>query len=205
MTNKRDNIVSLIVGGRGRRKTSLLKETLWAKAATSSIVIVDTFDNPVWRDMGIYVNGNPLNQSMAAYKIPIINADQLYKIDRGIKRIFNSDTDELLNQVQTRCRNTTVVIEDATRFLEGNLSEDVKRFVLDTKQTNVDLIMVFHSLTDTPPKLGRWSDYLTLFKTQEQWTSGVANKFSNPAVEKIFNQVNQAPDPFIHRTVCLRA
>lgn len=202
---KRDNIVSLIVGGRGRRKTSYVKNVLWPLRNDRRIIIVDTFDNPVWHHMSPTVDDKPLIPERGEYKIPIIREDDLLDKTKGIFRIFSSNTDDLLSEIQLKCRNCTVLIEDATRFLEGNLDESVKRFVLDTKQTNIDLLMVFHSLSDTPPKLGRWSDYLTLFKTQEEFDSTIKKKFSNPQVKVLFDKIAASKDPFVNGTVCLRA
>lgn len=204
MTKTRDNIVGLIIGGRGRRKTTYTKNLIWGLRDKRRIFIVDTFDNPVWRNMGMIVNGSPLDPERTEYPIPIIEADQLYEEDPGIFRIFSSDTDEMLTNIQTRCRNCMVIVEDANRFLESNLDASMRSLILDTKQTNVDLFFIFHSLSDTPPKLCRWSDILTLFKTQERWNSSLQTKFPNPIIERTFQSVASSKDEFIYKSVSLR-
>jgi hypothetical protein len=204
MEPKRDNIVGLIIGGRGRRKTTFVKDLIWKIKDKRRIVIVDTFDNSVWRNMGTVVNGKPLIQERAEYAIPVIDADQLYDDHKGIFRIYSSEVDEMLTMIQERCRNTMVIVEDANRFLESNLDASMRSLILDTKQTNVDLFFVFHSLRDTPPRLCRWADTLTLFKTQEKWNSSLENKFPNPAVEALFKNVADSNNEFVNKTCSLR-
>lgn len=201
----RDNTVTLLVGGRGRRKTTYIKEVIWKLKDKKRILIVDTFASPVWEHCGTIVNGVAINQEMADYKIQTINFDQLGNQGKGIFRVFSSDTNEMLAQVQKKCTNQLVVLEDATRFLEGQITPELKRFVLDTKQINVDMIMVFHALKLVPPKLSMFSDYLVLFKTQENWGSSLNERFPQPSVQETFFKVKSDPNEFVKKMCDLRA
>jgi hypothetical protein len=201
----RDNAVTLLVGGRGRRKTTYIKDVIWKLRDKRRIVVVDTFDSPVWRHLGTIVAGQALNQEMADYKIPTISINQLSETKPGVYRIFNSDTNLMLQEIQRRCSNCLVILEDATRFIEGNITQELKKFVLDTKQINVDMIMVFHALKLVPSKLSMFSDFLVLFKTQELWNSDLGNRFPQPGVMDEFLKLKEDKDEFKKVTIDLRA
>ena len=142
---------------------------------------------------------------MADYKVQDITIDDLQSKDKGVYRIFSTDTSTLIQEIQRRCTNCLVIIEDATRFIEGNITPELKKFVLDTKQINVDLIMVFHALKLVPPKLSMFSDFLTLFKTQEKWNGDLNNRFPQPGVMEAFMKLQQDRDEFKKVMIDLRA
>jgi hypothetical protein len=206
MSATRDNIATIVAGGRGVRKTSYLKDLIWPLRDSRRIIIVDTFDSDVWKTMGAWNKETQkwIDEERFEYKIPIITPDDLYDDSFGIYRIFSSDTEELLCLIQERNRNCYTIIDDGGRFFDEQLPRSAKKFVLNTKQINVDLTIVFHSLSEVPPKLARWCDVLTLFKTQENWSPTIYNKFTTSKVQKLFEYVQASRDPFIKKSVMLR-
>ncbi len=185
--NTRINKVSLIVGGRGSGKTDFVKNLIYQ--IPKRRIICDTFDSPVWKTFKTY-----LHPERESERIKEIGFDNVKSQDKGAFKLISSDTDRIFQTIESDAWNSLVVIEDATRFIRKNVDESVRKFVLDTKQKNLDLIFIFHSLSDVPPDLIRWSDTLTLFKTNETFTSYMRNKFPNQMIEKAFEKVRTLPD-----------
>lgn len=183
----RTNKVTIIVGGRNQGKTDFVKNLLYPNRS-NRIIIGDTFDNPPWRNWKTH--DHPERE---AETLPIVSAENFLSNSDPVIRLADSDTNAIFDHIQFNVMNASVVLEDATRFIDSNVPDSVKNFVLDTKQKNIDLFFVFHSLSDVPPKLVRWSDYLTLFKTNENFNSYLRQKFPNQAIEAAFNRVKSLP------------
>lgn len=193
MAGPRINKVSLIVGGRGQGKTDFIKNTIFPLQTRR--IICDTFDSPVWRNYKTFQH--PERESEI---IKMIDLNDVKKSDKGTFRLISSDTEAIFKQIESDAWNAQVIIEDATRFISRQVDSNVRKFVLDTKQRNLDLIFVFHSLTDVPPDLIRWSDTLTLFKTNETFTSYLRGKIPNQSIEKAFRKVSELPK-YAHLTI----
>jgi hypothetical protein len=48
----------------------------------------------------------------------------------------------------------------------------------------------------TPPDLARIADFIVLFKTNERFSPSLRNKYPNPNIEKVFNEVNMQKGQF---------
>lgn len=156
----RTNKVSLIVGGRGVGKTDFTKRVMKSSHHSKQLV-VDTFDNPPWRTMATH---DDLHNNDS---FPIIDVGMLKRWSAGRYRVAESNISITMANIMKYANNSLIIFEDATRYIGSKPSEEIKNFVLDSKQKNLDLIFVFHSLMSVPPDLVRWSDTLTLFKTNE--------------------------------------
>ncbi len=166
----RINKVSLIAGGRGVGKTNFIKKVLKASPINKKLVI-DTFDSPPWRTLETYDNPDG-----RMFEIPVMPNNYLKSWKQGFYRLFSSSPERLFDDIEKHVTNAVIVFEDATKYLNGRLNDDVKRLVYDSKQKNLDLIFIFHSLGSIPPELVRAADTLTLFKTNE----GMPNKDKYP-------------------------
>lgn len=160
MNQPRNNIISLVVGRRGTGKTDLIKNEIVIPSPLKKKLIVDTFENPAWRNLKTF-----LRPEMESASIPLLQIDQLQYWNNGLYRIFSSDTEELFEEIERTCFNTLLVFEDATKYIGGRLSPSMRKFLLDSKQKNLDVVLVFHSLASIPPELVRIADFITLFKT----------------------------------------
>lgn len=185
-TEPRTNKVTLIIGGRNEGKTDFIKNLIYP--LKQQVIICDTFDVPVWRNFKTFLHPERVSE-----EITMCQVEGMMKAKQKAIRVINSNTDLIFDHIQHHVWNRFIVIEDATRFVDANVQDNVKNFVLDTKQRNIDLVFTFHSLSDVPPKLIRWSDYITLFKTQENYTSTIRNKIPNQKIEKAFERVKQMP------------
>lgn len=192
----RQNQVILIVGQRGSGKTDTTKNLLFPLQKTfPKIIVFDEFDSDVWHTFETWNNPDRIS-----IPIPKITTEQFKVLKRGVARIIaeKEDLNEYFELFRTYARNTVLVLEDASRYLEGNLPPMLKRIVFDTKQTNVDSFMVFHSLADVPPKLARNCNFLILHKTAD---TSVPEKFKMKNVIEAFEFVNASENQFINRTI----
>lgn len=159
----RTNKVILIVGNRGTGKTDFVKNLIHSQMQTfPKQLIVDTFDSDVWHNLQTWNNPQGFN-----IEIPVIQGKDLGRWRKGIARMFSAEIKPMLAQIQEGAKNTFLVFEDATKYVGSRLTDDMRKFVLDSKQKNLDIVFIFHSLASIPPELVRVSDILVLFKTNE--------------------------------------
>lgn len=154
----------LIVGNRGTGKTDFCKNEIILPGQKNfpKTLIIDTFDSEVWHDLKTFKNPDGFHT-----KINVINPKDLGRWRSGIARMFSGDVQPMLASIQQFAKNTLLIFEDATKYVGSRLTDDMRRFVLDSKQKNLDIVFIFHSLASIPPELVRISDILVLFKTNE--------------------------------------
>jgi hypothetical protein len=193
----RDNIVSLVVGTRGTGKTDFIKNLLYqSKIAFKKQLVVDTFDSTVWRNLKTFTN--PAQENVTVPVLPLANFPHWLT---GLYRMFDSDTDLMMSLIQDHANNCQIVFEDATKYVGSKLSKDMKKFVLDSKQKNLDLIFIFHSLASIPPDLVRVADTLTIFKTNEGEPS--KDKYPFPSIPEKMQKVRDSKDRYCNVTIRL--
>lgn len=140
--------MSLLLGRRGTGKTFYMKRVIMSfLMKQSKALIIDTLDHPAY------------------FGVKTIPPEFI----RGMRggdccRCWGSNTDKILEACE-EFKNGLLVIEDATKFIEGRLQDSVKRLVYDSKQKNVDIVFIFHGFVACPPALFRICDNIVLFKT----------------------------------------
>lgn len=196
---KRVNTINVVIGDRGTGKTTFIqgdkllkiKGVLAAYDNSQSIkkqLIVDTFDNPVWKH------------------IPIITIEQLPQWKKGNYRLFGSDTDLLLSEIEQNCYNTVIIFEDATKFIKRYLTKEIERLLYDTKQKNIDVWLIYHHMWAVPNDLIRIADTLTLFKTGDNFDNALFSKYGrNPHIEKLFKDVSKHENQYYCKSIKLGA
>lgn len=192
--NDRTNKVVCVVGDRNTGKTQFLKELVLNSPLPKSL-IVDTFKSKSWHDMATF--DKPEN---GAKKVGRILPENLPHWKTGIYRMYGSDTDYLMSQIQQHCFNSLIIFEDATKYIGKELTKDVKHFIIDSKQKNLDLVFVFHSLKDLPGDLVRIMDFITLCKTGDQYNSSLRSKYPDQ-VEIAFKQVMASKNQYEKITI----
>lgn len=157
----RDNVIIIVVGTRGTGKTDETKGLIRKLSPNfPKTVIIDTFDSGVWQNMGTHDFPQGENQV-----IPIIPIDKFPRFKAGIGRMFSSDTKEIMHMIEKHAKNMLIVLEDSRKYIKTKLTNDVERFLIDSKQKNIDIILVFHSLSKVPVDVLDLADYLILKKT----------------------------------------
>jgi hypothetical protein len=193
---KRINNIIIVTGTRGTGKTTFIKgseklkingliDAYLDRDPKQKILIVDLFDSPVWRE------------------IPIITVEKLTRWKSGIYRFFDTNETMLFHNINRHCYNTIIIFEDSTKYINNKLPEDLRRLLIDSKQKNNDVIFAFHYLMGVPPDLVRISDYLVLFKTGENYTNYLRNKYPHPDIEKAFKEVQASKNFHINKTIAL--
>jgi len=165
----RANKIFLVIGARGTGKTEFLKN-IFAKQKNlfPKALIVDTFDNDVWRNLKTAIC--PDNENI---NVPVIEVETYKRWQSGLGRIFSNKPKDLLNLSQEHAKNSTIIIEDSRKFIPSRLTDQIRAFFIDTKQKNIDLYLVFHSLNAVPPEVLTYTDILVLFKTNDGKPSSV--------------------------------
>ena len=193
----RTNIVNTLCGTRGTGKTKFIQgdQSLNVKGIiptyqehnpAMNILIADTFDNPVWN-----------------YVKPM-KVEDLPKWKRGFYRVFDKDTAKMMYYIEKYVYNTVIFFEDATKIIGSKLKHDEKSFVIDSKQKNLDLWFIFHSLNVVPNDLIRVMDYCQLFKTNEALSSSLMNKYNNnELLVGAFNRIKQHESRYYTETVLI--
>jgi hypothetical protein len=185
----RINYVNLILGKRGSGKTTYVLELIQKIRKTRpemKILIVDTFENPSY------------------FHIPKISIDMLPRWQNAnVYKIFGSNTDEILEAIQTHCYNTLIIFEDAVKYINKNLQKNVRKFIIDSKQKNLDLIFLFHGFMSTPPELFRLSDSITLFRCDEP-DSRKSEIIEFEEIKKTWLQIYKSKNPYEKKTIRLQ-
>ena len=192
----RANKLFIYVGNRNTGKTDFIKNLIPSFPQPKTLV-VDTFDSPVWRNLKTWNHPERENQP-----IPVITPEQVKLHQHGVFRTFSSDIDYLQTIISSDVSDCAVILEDASRYYSMNLTRDQRNYLLNSKQKNVDFHLVFHFLTDIPPKLVKLADYITIFKTGEKAIN--TDKYTHPEFETAFNYVANSKNRYEHVTLQLQ-
>lgn len=197
MTETRTNKVILVVGGRGVGKTSWLKKLI-LKSKFQKKLIVEMFHSPVWHDFETFDNPEG-----AFEMIPVIpmNAKLMKRWKRGVAFTYSSSKAEIFEVIESAIMNCLVVFEDATKYLKRSLTDEQESFVVDSKQKNVDLIFVFHSLSAVPPRLVALSDILVLFKTKDGKLKSAYDPW--PELQQNIDELRNSNNKYVHKIISL--
>lgn len=193
--DKRFNYVSVLVGDRGTGKTTWLKgdPSVNIKGLFPSyleqnkkVLITDTLDHPAYREF------------------PMIRMEQIPRWKKGVYRLIIRP-DEFVPAIeyfQEHIWNALVVVEDAYKVMQERIPKPVSRYIIDTKQKNVDMIFMYHTWGWVVPKLATICDAFEIFKTEDspeirkQAIAGCYNR-----VLQAYNQVMADPSPFARKSV----
>lgn len=187
MSETRINMVNAVLGRRGTGKTTYIREQLIPpyKAAMPNqrILICDTLDHPAYKD------------------VPAINVDQLKRwTGGGMYRIFGRNTDEILQTIDKHLVNCLVILEDASKYLQRTLNPEVRGFIYDSKQKNLDIVFMFHGFMSAPPELFRVIDNLVLFKCDAP-DNRKRDMVNYDEVKQAYDRVMQHESPYYNETI----
>lgn len=148
--------VILVIGGAKQGKTPFIKD--YCKGGNCLV-----FD--VQNEYGTktkYPNQIPYNLS------------EDNKLSRS--RVIDLELDNFINLCSTK-RNTVCVFEEATMFFQGATAKPMRKLIFSKAHTRNNYILVFHSINSVPPRIMESSDYIVLFKTNDE-ESTVERKYS---------------------------
>lgn len=179
--SKRHNYINLIIGRRGCGKTTFFKKIL--NAEQKKILVVDTFLHPSYNEF----------QEIKIKDIP--------RFKSGKARVVCNDFEDLFYQINNHCINTHILFEDCTKYIETNVPSELKKFIVDSKQKNLDLSFMYHGFGFVQPTMFRLADTITIFKTNEQIKRYESKIPNYEVVEQASQLVKINKSPFYFKTV----
>lgn len=191
----RTNKIIIIVGTRNTGKTDFAKNLLDDFPQPKSL-IVDVLDNPVWHNLKTHNHPEWVERV-----VPIMPVEKLPYHKSGLYRVYSSDIRTLEAMIEEHVSNTVVVFEDATRWFKPNLTDAQLRYILNSKQVNCDLVLVFHNLRKVPRDVVSNADYLVLFKTGEAVYD--KDKYYHAGFDQAFKEILKSDNRYIHRIIQL--
>lgn len=184
----RMNKVALTVGRRGSGKT------------TQTLKVLEVFQKNFERT---FIFDTLNHEDYMQY--PIIGPEMIPAIKKGTVRVMvNQDTfPSIMAVIKDNCRNCGLIYEDAGKYITETIDQQFRNVILDTKQRNVDALILFHGFGDVPSKLYRDIDMLTIFKTND---SPKTYKYKIPQFQTVYNlhlEVMKSPVKWEHRTLMI--
>ena len=144
----RKNATIIIVGQKGTGKTTLSKKLLEQSKVPKKLVF-DPTGQEAWQSY------------------PRINPAHLPYWKKGAKRLFEEDTEEMLRLINQHVRDTFIVFDDASAYIDFIVKTEIKSLLTRNRHHNNDLIYIFHSLRLVPVRLYEYASHLILFKTND--------------------------------------
>jgi hypothetical protein len=186
----RNNLIYSILGRRGCGKTHFTIHELLATYQKSHseqrILIIDKIDHKDYRH------------------VERISTAMLQRWSGGgMYRIYGEPIPAVFEAINRCVTNSLILFEDATRFFDGRTPDDVKDFLFDSKQKNVDLFFQFHGFALIPPVILRNTEVLTVFKCDkpERRRSDIVEY---DMVEQTWHTVMNDPNPYAKKTIRLQ-
>lgn len=90
-------------------------------------------------------------------------------------------------------KNYNICFEDATGFLRGKQQKELSQLIVSKRHTGNNYIFLFHSINRVPPELMEISNYIILFKTNDN-IDLIDRKFKNDKLNKAFLQLQKMKD-----------
>lgn len=129
------------------------------------------------------------------YIFDVNNEFRHLPIDTGAMYPQMRNTDLDLKRFVSICEkinNTNVLIEDATGFLRGKQSDTFSRLLVKKRHQRNNYIILFHSINRVPPELMEMSNFIYLFKTNDNFKI-IDTKFKNQSLNNAFLRLQKMP------------
>ena len=154
----RINYVYLLVGKRGCGKTTSAIQL--ANSISKRILVVNTDVNEAYDEF----------ESITLEQLPQWNTKQAVIITNEAIEVFTLANDYV--------KNCTIIFEDTAKYVSQNVEQNVRRFVINHRMNNIDVILMYHALKFVPPYLAMNFNRLILYKTQDSNSADIKSKFA---------------------------
>lgn len=184
----RQNMIYVFAGQIGSGKTdntkSVMEKIYSSNSSIDKMVVYDDDDNDTWHTMETWNHSE-----WKSHQLPIVNQEQLLRLKSGRVRYIGYDFEKDIYDL-SQLRNTVLLIEDSQRFITntGQPTKHLRHLLLNVKQRNIELILIFHSLMDIPSWLARICRIIILHHTEDH---KCPTKFSNPKIAIAFNKLKE--------------
>ncbi|MCX6208377.1 MAG: hypothetical protein NTZ59_02450 [Bacteroidetes bacterium] len=152
--SERQNKLFLFIGQRGSGKTTHANNVANAfikSHIANKIIVVDTDAHPFYNDFDV------------------VDIESLKNVRSKKIRCEDADDSDLFLTLNTYQRNAFVIFEDAAKYVSSNISNALKKCIIDMRKRNFDLAFMFHSLSDVPPYIAKNYNAMVLFKTLDNF------------------------------------
>lgn len=120
---------------------------------------------------------------------PIIDVNQLHKFKSGKARvIFNEDDPRFFRTIRENFHDGFLVLDDSAFFLADRRAEHFRKLWMKNRQTNNDVVAIFHGMSEVPPNFWTFVSILALFNTTDSFER---SKYGYPEPEKMIKRVYQ--------------
>lgn len=143
----RPNYVIVLVGAPRTGKTFYL-DNLIAKEK-KKVLIYDVNNEKNWRKY----------PQMALHQVPLWKS--------GKYRLFTDDTEQLFTHIYQSVRNASIVLEDATSYINNNTAAILKKILVSRRHWNLDVYLTFHGLNMVPPLVYELCNFIVVKKTND--------------------------------------
>ncbi len=166
---------TIVMGGeKGTGKTSVAQKLL--SVNNKNYIVVDLQDHPAYR------------------YLPTIEINDIKRRPEFDCRIITRKPYDAIAEINEHIYNMNIVLEDARRYIRPNMALVAEEFVINHKQHNMDLIIMYHSLKQVPPFLVDLLDKVVVFKTKDKFKA-IASKFCEELAVK-HKAVMASDNPF---------
>lgn len=114
-----------------------------------------------------------LKKFVKGRKVYVFDVNDEYK---GLPRDCNLIHENFVSHCLENVTGTNICFEDATGFFQGKVGSEMTRLIVQKRHAKNNIILLFHSIADIPPKMARLANYLVLFNTNDEQTT-VKGKF----------------------------
>lgn len=149
--------VYLIIGAAGSGKSPFVKKMIGVNKRCCIFDVRDEYGNRTK-----YAGQQPLN----------IPTNTALMRSRYVGREMNQFID-----ICDKKRDTICVFEEATMFFEGKTWAKMRMILTDRFHTRNTYCLLFHSINSVPPRMMELTNYVVLFKTNDEEVN-VKRKFS---------------------------
>jgi len=194
--SKRFNLINIVVGRRGSGKTFFTKMLFRIFLGRGmKVLIVDTFNHPSYNE------GDEAYPSAVQRVMP----HQVPSWKKGIYRMYGHDFDTEMLPALKDLRNTFIVFEDAKKYIRQHVQPELDSLLIDSKQKNIDMIFLYHSWGDVPPRLIKMADSIEVFRTADS-PQIRKNLISGIFVEamKVYEKVKSSKKDWFHQSIDMR-
>jgi hypothetical protein len=147
---KRLNLTTALVSGKGTGKSTYCRKAAEiAFKQNKRVLIVDTMISPVWDD------------------VQLIQIEDLPRWRKGIKRIMIKDFENDFIEIANHVNNGFIICEDARKYAGSKPTKALIDLMIDSKQKNLDMMLVYHAWGWLPADMLRVLDYVVIGKTQD--------------------------------------
>ena len=105
-------------------------------------------------------------------------------------RVTELDVNKFIDLCNTK-KNTVCVFEESTMFFQGMTGETMRKLIFSKAHTGNVYVLVFHSINAVPPRIMEATDFVVLFKTNDEEKT-VEKKF--PRLLQHFHKLRTAKD-----------